>query len=82
MRCRKYSGVFRPTQLKNKRCWREFNMCYTCAVIFHPEAYPKNVVLARLAKAGKYKSIRGRKYKTYHKIGGAEHGTRQRHTIR
>ena len=82
MRCRKCSGVFRPTQLKNKRCWREFNMCYTCAVIFHPEAYPKNVVLARLAKAGKYKSIRGRKYKTYHKIGGAEHGTRQRRIIR
>ena len=82
MRCRKCSGVFRPTQLKNKRCWREFNMCYTCAVIFHPEAYPKNVVLARLAKAGKYRSVRGNKYKTYHKIGGAEHGTRQRRIIR
>ena len=81
MRCRKCSGVFRPTQLKNKRCWREFNMCYTCAVIFHPEAYPKNVVLARLAKAGKYKSKRSQR-QYYNKVGGAEHGTRQRHIIR
>ena len=81
MRCRKCSGVFRPTQLKNKRCWREFNMCYTCAVIFHPEAYPKNVVLARLARAGKYKSKR-RHINRYNKVGGAEHGTRQRHIIR
>ena len=81
MRCRKCSGVFRPTQLKNKRCWREFNMCYTCAVIFHPDAYPKNVVLARLAKAGKYKSKR-RHINRYNKVGGAEHGTRQRHIIR
>ena len=80
MRCRKCSGVFRPTQLKNKRCWREFNMCYTCAVVFHPEAYPKNVVLARLAKAGKYKSKRNTN--RYNKVGGAEHGTRQRHIIR
>ena len=80
MRCRKCSGVFRPTQLKNKRCWREFNMCYTCAVIFHPEAYPKNVILARLAKAGKYKSKRN--INRYNKVGGAEHGTRQRHIIR
>ena len=81
MRCRKCSGVYRPTQLKNKRCWREFNMCYTCAVIFHPEAYPKNVVLARLARAGKYKSKR-RHINRYNKVGGAEHGTRQRHIIR
>ena len=56
-------------------------MCYTCAVIFHPEAYPKNVVLARLARVGKYKSKRS-KYKTYNKVGGAEHGTRQRRIIR
>jgi len=56
-------------------------MCYTCAVVLHPEAYPKNVVLARLARVGKYKSIR-RKCKTYHKVGGSEHGTRQRHIIR
>ena len=81
MRCRKCSNVFRPTQLKNKRCWREFNMCYTCAVILHPEAYPKNVILARLARVGKYKSKRS-KYNTFNKVGGAEHGTRQRRTIR
>ena len=68
MRCRKCSGVYRPTQLKNKRCWRDFNMCYTCAVILHPEAYPKNVILARLARIGKYKSAR--KHKTYHKVNG------------
>ena len=81
MRCRKCSNVFRPTQMSRKRCWRDFNMCYTCAVILHPEAYPKNVVLARLARVGKYKSKRS-KYKTYNKVGGAEHGTRQRHIIR
>ena len=81
MRCRKCSGVYRPTQLKNKRCWRDFNMCYTCAVILHPEAYPKNVVLARLARVGKYKSKRN-KYNRYNKVGGAEYGTRQRHIIR
>ena len=56
-------------------------MCYTCAVIFHPEAYPKNVVLARLARVGKYKSKRS-KYNTFNKVGGAEHGTRQRRIIR
>ena len=56
-------------------------MCYTCAVVLHPEAYPKNVVLARLARVGKYKSEK-RKYITYHKVGGSEHGTRQRHIIR
>jgi len=56
--------------MSRKRCWREFNMCYTCAVIFHPEAYPKNVVLARLARVGKYISKR-RKYNTYTKVGGA-----------
>ena len=38
-------------------------MCYTCAVVFHSEAYPKNVVLARLARVGKYKSKRN-KYNT------------------
>lgn len=56
-------------------------MCYTCAVILHPEAYPKNVVLARLARVGKYKSKRN-KYNRYNKVGGAEYGTRQRHIIR
>ena len=56
-------------------------MCYTCAVILHPEAYPKNVVLARLAKVGKDKSKRS-KYNTFNKVGGAEHGTRQRRIIR
>ena len=78
MRCKKCAKVFRPTQLKNKRCWREFNMCYTCAVILHPEAYPKNVILARLAREGKYESMRRRAAKTntlrYAKVGGATNG--------
>jgi hypothetical protein len=43
-------------------------MCYTCAVILHPEAYPKNVVLARLAMVGKYKSKRN--IKRCNKVGG------------
>ena len=81
MRCPKCAKVYRPTLMSKKRCWRDFNMCYTCAVILHPEAYPKNVVLARLARVGKYKSEK-RKYITYHKVGGSEHGTRQRHIIR
>ena len=69
MRCPKCAKVYRPTLMSKKRCWRDFNMCYTCAVILHPEAYPKNVVLARLAKIGKYKSKK-RKYKTYNKVNG------------
>ena len=53
-------------------------MCYTCAVILHPEAYPKNVILARLAREGKYESKRRRVAKTntlrYAKVGGATNG--------
>jgi len=55
------------------------HVLYMCCY-FHPEAYPKNVVLARLAKAGKYKSKRN--INRYNKVGGAEHGTRQRRIIR
>ena len=80
VRCRMCKVSFRSTGHKIKKCWRDFDMCYTCAVIFHPEAYPKNVVLARLAKVGKYKSKRN--INRYNKVGGAEHGTRQRRIIR
>ena len=73
MRCRKCLKVFKATQLKNKICWKKYNMCVACAVIYHPEGYTKNFVLAILAKSGRYKSPR-RKYNTYHKVNGVTDG--------
>ena len=49
-------------------------MCYTCAVINHPDAYPKNIVFAQLAKAGLYKSKR--KSNRYVIVGGVKDGKR------
>ena len=46
VRCRLCKVSFKSTGHKIKKCWRDFDMCYTCAVINHPEAYPKNIIFA------------------------------------
>ena len=70
VRCRLCKVSFKSTGHKIKKCWRDFDMCYTCAVINHPEAYPKNIIFAQLAKAGLYKSKR--KANRYVVVGGAK----------
>ena len=70
VRCKMCKISFKSTGHKMKKCWRDFDMCITCAVINHPEAYKKNTVFAILAKAGLYKSKR--KSNRYVTVGGAK----------
>ena len=60
MRCKVCLKSFKRTV--NKKCWNVYGMCITCCVIKHPNAYPKNIVMMTLTKAGLYKSPKNKFY--------------------